>query len=211
MRRTKNNGARGFFICIAVIVIALLVLLFMPVNAKAYEGEYITTHHQDALHEAAEILRAAGYAEGSEVMMALKAAWWEDDDAMNILAKMCKKEAPGTPDAQYCPVWHQCCVMQNVINRTRMDDMPDTVRGVVSQKLPSGYYAYNPAYCQGFEGIERHYYELAKLVLDGDAMDIYDIPDDLMYHDNAPHGPIWKTSYVNTGYFASTTYFCTRG
>ena len=211
MKNGKHYGARGFFICMAVIVIALLFLLLAPTGASAYEGEPVRTERQEALHEAADVLRAAGYAEDSDVMLALKAAWWEEDDAMNILAKMCKKEAPGTPDAQYCPVWHQCCVMQNVINRTRMDDMPDTVRGVVSQKLPSGYYAYNPAYCQGFEGIERHYYELAKLVLDGDAMDIYDIPEDLMYHDNAPHGPIWKTSYVNTGYFSSTTYFCTRG
>ena len=193
------------------LILVLAVLLMLPVNAMAYDGDPVRTKRQEELHQAAEALRVEGYADDSDQIRSLSEAWWAENDALNILAKVCANEAAGVPGAQWCPVWHQCAVMQGVVNRTRLPGFPDTVRGVVSQALPSGYYAYNPAYCDGFAGIDRHYYELAKMVLDGDAAEIYEIPADLVYHDNVPHGEIWRTSLIDTGWFSSVTYFCRLG
>ena len=187
-------------------VILAAAVLALPV--AAYEGEPIHTVKQEVLHQCADLLRWEGYPEDHELIRMLSAEWWEEEEALNILAKTCANEAAGVPGAQWCPVWHQCAVMQGIVNRTRLPGFPDTVRGVVSQVLPSGYYAYNPAYCEGFDGIDRHYYELAKLVLDGDAAEMYEIPEDIVFHDNQPHGEVWKTSWIDTGWYRSMTYFC---
>ena len=211
MNRKHYHLVRGVMICMAALAILLIVILLTPVEAAAYEGGRILTEKQIAVHEAAEILRGAGFEDDSAEIRALSDIWWAEDDALNILAKVCANEAAGVPGAQWCPVWHQAAVMQGVVNRTRMDGFPDTVREVVEQVLPSGYYAYDPAYARDFEGIDRHYYELAKLVLDGTAAEIYSIPANVVYHDNVPHGPIWRTSYIDTGWFQSTTFFCTVG
>ena len=198
-----RNTARGVFICLAVIVIALLLILLTPVKASAAYG--ITTARQDELHEAADVLRSLGYADDSEVIARIQAAWWEEDDALNIIAKVIKNEAPGIPpDEQWCPLWHQATVGQIIVNRVNDPRFQaNTVREVVSAPKQ-----YSLAYCSNFDGIEQHYYEMARLILDGEAAKLYEIPEDVIFHDNQAHGPIWKTSYINTGHFASTTYFC---
>lgn len=197
-----KNTARGVFICLSVIVIALLIILFSPVKASAAYG--VTTARQDYLHEAADTLRALGYSDDSDVIKALSAAWKEEADALDIIAKVMKNEAPGTPDAQWCPLWHQATVGQIIVNRVNDPRFQEnTVREVVSAPKQ-----YSLAYCSNFDGIEQHYYEMARLVMDGEAAALYEIPSDVIYHDNQAHGPIWKTSYINTGHFASTTYFC---
>ena len=53
-----NNIVRGIVICMVVLFVALCVILATP--AGAYDGNPIWTKKQIALHEAAEILRAAG-------------------------------------------------------------------------------------------------------------------------------------------------------
>lgn len=189
---------------LCMVLIMFCVLLVTPVEA-AYG---ITTARQDELHAEADILRAVGYADNGDVIQAVKAAWAQEQEDLNIIAKVIANEAPGVPGEQWCPVWHQATVGQIVVNRTRLDGFPDTVRGVVSQRLPSGYYAYNPSYCYGFDGIDQHYYDLARMILDSEAAELYGIPEDVIFHDNAAHGPIWKTSYVGTGWYRSTTYFC---
>lgn len=192
-------------LCVTILCIIFIILCMMLASAPA-DGAW--TEKQEEVHKIADAARSLGLSEDNELIQMCKKVWNEEQENMNILAKVMKNEAPGVPGAQWCPVWHQLTVGQIIINRTRLAGFPDTIRDVVSQRLPSGYYAYNPAYCYGFDGIEEHYYELAKLILDGK---VTDVPGDLIYHDNAPHGPIWKTSYVDTGWYASTTYFCTGG
>ena len=191
-----------YALCVSIACIIFIILILLLCTSPA---DAVWTEKQMEVHEIAEEARAIGISEDNELIQMCQRVWWEEQDSLNIIAKTIKKEAPGTPEAQWCPMWHQLTVGQIIINRTRLPGFPDTVRDVVSQRLPSGYYAYNPAYCSDFEGIEDYYYELARMVLDGE---VTDVPDDLIYHDNAIHGEVWKTSYVNTGYWHSTTYFC---
>ena len=200
--RNKKRIYYATIVLLVAIVIIIALALAVPTNA----AEPIWTNKQECLHQMAQIAREAGYTEDSELIQTLQKLWWEEQDALNIIAKTVKNEAAGVPGAQWCPEWHQVAVAQIIVNRTRLDGFPNTVRGVVSQVLPSGYYAYNPAYCENFSGIEAHYYEVAKYVLDGNAE--MEVPADVVYQDNQPHGEIWKTSYVDTGWFSSMTYFC---
>ena len=87
---------RGIIICLVVLFIAFCVMLATP--AKAYEGERITTAKQDALHNAADILRSVGYAEDSEVIKALQAEWWREQEDLDIIAKVIQHEA----DPEWC-------------------------------------------------------------------------------------------------------------
>ena len=89
----------GAWICLLVILLFLLVVILSPAEAA-----YVTTARQDELHAQADALRALGYAEDSEAIQALSSAWWQEEDALNIIAKVIANEAPGTPDAQWCPV-----------------------------------------------------------------------------------------------------------
>ena len=187
--------ARGIVICMAVIVILLIVILATPV--KAYEGERITTARQDALHEAADILRAAGYSDDSEVIKALQAAWWQEQEDLNIIAKVIQHEA----DPQWCDWEHSVAVGAVVLNRVRSPYFPNTVKEVVAQ--PGQYLV---SYTYGFEDTSRKAYEAAKVALDGD----HDVPANCYWQDNKVQGvSVWKSFVCETPYgFRSTTYIC---
>lgn len=84
-KRNHNRAVRGFFICTVILLLTLIILLTMP--AKAYNGERITTARQDALHQAADLLRAAGYADDSEPIKALSAEWWAEQAKLDAISK----------------------------------------------------------------------------------------------------------------------------
>ncbi len=176
----------------AVVLIIFCVILATP--AHAYEGERITTARQDALHEAADILRGCGYAEDSEVIKALGAAWQAEQEALDIIARVVQGEAGA------CPVEHQIAVAAVVVNRINSDLFPGTAREVVSQPGQ-----YTTLYLRGFDRTSRACYEAAKIALDGTD----DVPDDVIWQAQFPQGTeIWWASYVDTGWWRSTTYFC---
>lgn len=185
---------RGIIICLVVLFIAFCVMLATP--AKAYEGEGITTAKQDALHNAADILRSYGYAEDSEVIMVLGDAWRQEQEALDIIAKVIENEAP----PQWCEWAHSVSVGAVVVNRKNSPYFPDTVKEVVA--APGQYL---PAYTRNFDGTSRLAYLAAKAALDGD----HDVPEDAYWQDNHVQGKrIWKAFTVDTGYFRSTTYIC---
>ena len=185
---------RGAIICMIVLIIALLVILATPVGA--YEGERITTAKQDALHQAAEILRTAGYTEDSAEIKALSAAWWQEQEALDILAKVVRYEA----DPAYCEWEHSVAVAVVVLNRVNSTYFPNTVKEVVA--APGQYLE---SYTYGFDGTPRLCYEVAKAALDGE----HDVPRDAYWQAEFPQGrEVWKTFRVDTGYYASTTFIC---
>ena len=185
---------RGIIICLVVLFVAFCVMLATP--AMAYEGERITTARQDALHEAAEILRAAGYADDSEVIKELQAEWWREQENLDIIAKVIQHEA----DPQWCEWEHSVAVGAVVCNRAKSPYFPDTVREVVEQ--PGQYLK---AYTSNFSATTRLAYEAEKAAMDGD----HDVPSDCYWQDNKVQGvSIWKAFTVDTGYFRSTTYIC---
>ena len=186
--------ARGIVICMAVIVILLIVILATP--AKAYEGTRITTARQDALHEAAEILRAAGYADDSAVIKELQAEWWREQENLDIIAKVIQHEA----DPQWCEWEHSVAVGAVVCNRVKSPYFPDTVKAVVEQ--PGQYLK---AYTSDFSGVSRLAYEAAKAAIDG----AHDVPANAYWQDNKVQGVyVWKVFQLDTGWYRSTTYIC---
>lgn len=188
----NRHNIRGCIICIIVLFVALIWI--MASNARAYDGEPIRTARQDALHDAADALRAVGFADDSEPIKALSAAWWAEQEALDIVARVVMGEAGG------CPFEHQVAVAAVVVNRVNSEYFPNTVREVVAQP-----YQYTLLYLSGFERTSRQCYEAAKTALDGTD----DVPDDVIWQAEFPQGrEIWWISRINTGWYASTTYFC---
>ena len=179
---------------ICILFIILCVMLAAP--ASAYYGERITTAKQDALHQAAETLRWEGYAEDSPEITALSAAWWEEEEALNILAKVVRYEA----DPQWCEWEHSVAVAVVVLNRVASPYFPNSVKEVVA--APGQYLE---SYTHDFSETPRLCYEVAKAALDGD----HDVPSDCYWQDCTIQGTsIWKAFTVDTGWFRSTTYIC---
>ena len=187
--------ARGIVITTVIIIIFLCIVLATPVGAD-YDGSRVTTAKQDALHQAADILRAAGYSDDSEEIKVLSAAWWQQEEDLNILAKTIQNEA----NPQYCGYEHSVAVGVVVLNRVASPYFPDSVRDVVAS--PGQYL---PSYTWGFDNISRLSYEAAKAALDGD----HEVPSDCYWQAEFKQGKeVWKTFRVDTGYYASTTYIC---
>lgn len=189
-----NNIVRGIVICMALILIVLCVILATP--AGAYDGTRITTARQVALHEAADLLRAAGLPDDDPAIRALSEEWWREQEALDILAKVVSHEA----DPQWCEWEHSVAVAVVVLNRVASPYFPNTVREVVAAP-----WQYLPSYTWGFENTPRLCYEVAKAALDGD----HDVPADCYWQDCTIQGvSIWKAFTVDTGWFRSTTYIC---
>lgn len=185
---------RGMIICMVILLIVLAVVMATPVGA--YDGARVTTARQDALHQAADILRAAGLREDDPAIKALSAEWWQEEEDLNIIAKTIQYEA----NPQYCGWEHSVAVGVVVLNRVASPYFPDTVREVVA--APGQYL---PAYTWGFENISRLSYEAAKAAMDGD----HDVPADAYWQAQFPQGTsTWKTFLCDTGYFRSVTYIC---
>lgn len=181
-------------ICMAVIFVAVCVILAN--TAKAYEGDQIWTKKQLTLHYAADMLREVGFSEDSEPIKALSDAWREEQEKLDIIAKVIAHEA----DPQWCEWEHSVAVAVVVLNRVASPYFPDTVRDVVA--APGQYLE---SYTRDFADTPRLCYEVAKAALDGD----HDVPADCYWQDTSIQGTsIWKAFTVDTGYFRSTTYIC---
>ena len=179
---------------ICMVIIVLCVLMATP--ASAYEGDRITTAKQDALHQAADMLRWEGYAEDSPEIRALSAAWWEEEEALNILAKVVAHEA----DPQWCEWEHSVAVAVVVLNRVASPYFPASVKEVVA--APGQYLEW---YTHDFSETPRLCYEVAKAAMDGD----HHVPSDCYWQDTTIQGvSIWKAFTLDTGWFRSTTYIC---
>lgn len=175
-----------------MLFIAFCVMLATP--AKAYDGERITTAKQDALHNAADLLRAAGLPDDDPAIMALSAEWWREQEALDIVARVVMGEAGN------CPWMHQVAVAAVVVNRVNSPYFPDTVREVVA--APG---QYTTLYLTGFEHTTRQCYEAAKKALDGES----GVPEDVIWQAEFRQGAeVWWISEVDTGWYKSTTYFC---
>lgn len=184
----------GLFIILVLVLIGVVGIILLTTPAEAYEGERITTARQDALHEAAELLRAAGLREDDPAIRALSAEWWREQEALDIVARVVMGEAGA------CPWMHQVAVAAVVVNRVKSTYFPDTVREVVA--APG---QYTTLYLTGFEQTSRQCYEAAKKALDGDS----GVPEDVIWQAEFVQGTsVWWTSYVDTGWYRSTTYFC---
>jgi len=194
MNRWNRRVYYATLIVLIGLFAALCVALATP--ARAYEGEPIRTKRQDALHEAAEILRSVGYADDSETILALQRAWWQEQEDLDIIAKVIYHEA----DPTWCSWEHSVAVAVVVLNRVASPYFPNSVKEVVA--APGQYLE---SYTRNFSKTPRLCYEVAKAALDGD----HDVPSDCYWQDTTIQGvSIWKSFEVRTDYFHSITYIC---
>ena len=140
------------------------------------------------------MLRAAGLTDDDPAIVALGEAWWAEQESLDIVARVVQGEAGA------CPWMHQVAVAAVVVNRVASPYFPDTVREVVASPGQ-----YTTLYLSGFEQTTRQCYEAAKKALDGES----GVPEDVIWQAEFVQGTeIWWISKVDTGWFASTTYFC---
>jgi len=185
---------------LAVSLIIALLISMAPYAFAANETEDNTPVHtrkQEMLHEVADILRGFGYAEDSEVIKALQKVWWQEQEDLNIIAKVIRYEA----DPAYCDWEHSVAVGVVILNRVKCQWFKgDTVKEIVA--APGQYLA---SYTYGFEGTPRLCYLAAKAAMDGN----HEVPSNAYWQDNHVQGKyIWKAFVCDTGWFRSTTYIC---
>lgn len=199
MRRKNKVWMVINYVCMAIACVLALVLILanlLGFSVHACDGGRVTTARQDALHEAADILRAVGYAEDSATIHALQEAWRQEQEDLQIIAKVIQNEA----DPAWCEWDHSVAVGAVVCNRVKSPYFPDSVKAVVEQ--PGQYLR---AYTSDFSGVSRLAYEAAKAAMDGD----HDVPEDCFWQDTHIQGvSVWKAFVVDTGWFRSTTYIC---
>ena len=171
---------------------------------------------QDQAHQTAESLRKKGYSDSSAYVQAAKSTWNEaqkaiagyqklaqySDEDIRILTTTVFHEAGHTTEQlrQY--------VAQVVLNRVEDSRFPDTVKGVITQP---GQYSTKYATVEAANAIQATdskngtCEDSVKAAMMGQV----EMPSNVLYQANFSQGKgVWKSVYFNSGWYASTSYFC---
>ena len=176
---------------------------------------------QDQAHQTAESLRKKGYSDSSAYVQAAKSTWnaaqkaiagyqklaqYSDED-IRILTTTVFHEAGHTTEQlrQY--------VAQVVLNRVEDSRFPDTVKGVITQP---GQYSTKYATVEAANAIQAtdskngtYYYGICEDSVKAAMMGQVEMPSNVLYQANFSQGKgVWKSVYFNSGWYASTSYFC---
>ena len=176
---------------------------------------------QDQAHQTAESLRKKGYSDSSAYVQAAKSTWNEaqkaiagyqklaqySDEDIRILTTTVFHEAGHTTEQlrQY--------VAQVVLNRVEASRFPDTVKGVITQP---GQYSTKYATVEAANAIQAtdskngtYYYGICEDSVKAAMMGQVEMPSNVLYQANFSQGKgVWKSVYFNSGWYASTSYFC---
>lgn len=176
---------------------------------------------QDQAHQTAESLRKKGYSDSSAYVQAAKSTWNEaqkaiagyqklaqySDEDIRILTTTVFHEAGHTTEQlrQY--------VAQMVLNRVEDSRFPDTVKGVITQP---GQYSTKYATVEAANAIQAtdskngtYYYGICEDSVKAAMMGQVEMPSNVLYQANFSQGKgVWKSVYFNSGWYASTSYFC---
>ena len=176
---------------------------------------------QDQAHQTAESLRKKGYSDSSAYVQAAKSTWNEaqkaiagyqklaqySDEDIRILTTTVFHEAGHTTEQlrQY--------VAQVVLNRVENSRFPDTVKGVITQP---GQYSTKYATVEAANAIQAtdskngtYYYGICEDSVKAAMMGQVEMPSNVLYQANFSQGKgVWKSVYFNSGWYASTSYFC---
>ena len=186
MRRRVSPFIIWIFVVIAIILCTK--------GVKGANSDAPWTNKMMALHEAADILRAAGYSDDDLEIKTLSEAWWREYNDLKIVANVIFHEAGG------CTMEHQIAVGAVVMNRVADSRFPNTVYDVVVQPLQ-----YSKKYVEEFGDIPDICWVAAVRAMNGD----HEVPSDVVWQAEFVQGTeIWKIFEVNTPYYHSTTYFC---
>ncbi len=176
---------------------------------------------QNQAHRTATALRKKGYSENSTYIKAAKSTWadaqaeiqayknlsrytWDD---IRILTTTVYHEAGATTEQlrQY--------VARVALNRVEDKRFPNTVHGVITQR---GQYNTKYAAEETAQAIKSkdaangtYHWETCKNSVVQAMMGKTDMPSNVLYQANFTQGNgLWKSVYFNSGWFASTSYFC---
>lgn len=176
---------------------------------------------RDQAHQTAESLRKKGYSDSSAYVQAAKSTWNEaqkaiagyqklaqySDEDIRILTTTVFHEAGHTTEQlrQY--------VAQVVLNRVEDSRFPDTVKGVITQP---GQYSTKYATVEAANAIQAtdskngtYYYGICEDSVKAAMMGQVEMPSNVLYQANFSQGKgVWKSVYFNSGWYASTSYFC---
>lgn len=176
---------------------------------------------KDQAHQTAESLRKKGYSDSSAYVQAAKSTWNEaqkaiagyqklaqySDEDIRILTTTVFHEAGHTTEQlrQY--------VAQVVLNRVEDSRFPDTVKGVITQP---GQYSTKYATVEAANAIQAtdskngtYYYGICEDSVKAAMMGQVEMPSNVLYQANFSQGKgVWKSVYFNSGWYASTSYFC---
>lgn len=176
---------------------------------------------QDQAHQTAESLRKKGYSDSSAYVQAAKSTWNEaqkaiagyqklaqySDEDIRILTTTVFHEAGHTTEQlrQY--------VAQVVLNRVEDSRFPDTVKEVITQP---GQYSTKYATVEAANAIQAtdskngtYYYGICEDSVKAAMMGQVEMPSNVLYQANFSQGKgVWKSVYFNSGWYASTSYFC---
>ena len=172
---------------------------------------------QDQAHQTAESLRKKGYSDSSAYVQAAKSTWNEaqkaiagyqklaqySDEDIRILTTTVFHEAGHTTEQlrQY--------VAQVVLNRVEDSRFPDTVKGVITQ--PGQYSTVEAANAIQATDSKNgtYYYGICEDSVKAAMMGQVEMPSNVLYQANFSQGKgVWKSVYFNSGWYASTSYFC---
>lgn len=176
---------------------------------------------QDQAHQTAESLRKKGYSDNSAYVQAAKSTWNEaqkaiagyqklaqySDEDIRILTTTVFHEAGHTTEQ----LWQY--VAQVVLNRVEDSRFPDTVKGVITQP---GQYSTKYATVEAANAIQAtdskngtYYYGICEDSVKAAMMGQVEMPSNVLYQANFSQGKgVWKSVYFNSGWYASTSYFC---
>ena len=146
---------------------------------------------QDQAHQTAESLRQKGYDDSSAYIQAAQSTWWAAQDEIVAYQKL----------------------SQVVLNRVADSRFPDTVKGVITQP---GQYATKYATQAATDSIKSadsqngtYYYAMCEAAVKKAMMGQVDMPSNVLYQANFAQGKgVWQSVYFNSGWYASTSYFC---
>ena len=104
-------------------------------------------------------------------------------------------------------------VAQVVLNRVEDSRFPDTVKGVITQP---GQYSTKYATVEAANAIQAtdskngtYYYGICEDSVKAAMMGQVEMPSNVLYQANFSQGKgVWKSVYFNSGWYASTSYFC---
>ena len=100
-----------------------------------------------------------------------------------------------------------------VLNRVEDSRFPDTVKGVITQP---GQYSTKYATVEAANAIQAtdskngtYYYGICEDSVKAAMMGQVEMPSNVLYQANFSQGKgVWKSVYFNSGWYASTSYFC---
>lgn len=176
---------------------------------------------QDQAHQTAESLRKKGYSDSSAYVQAAKSTWNEAQKAIagyQKLAQYSDEDIRILTTTVFHEVGHTTeqlrqYVAQVVLNRVEDSRFPDTVKGVITQP---GQYSTKYATVEAANAIQAtdskngtYYYGICEDSVKAAMMGQVEMPSNVLYQANFSQGKgVWKSVYFNSGWYASTSYFC---